>query len=218
MNKQVSALLTAFLALALVTFVGVLTKESSNQLVRGPGLQSELDLETDIELSSAESETELEGLTVDFELPRRLRIGSQAELLHIELLADGPYTLRYLTVQLGIEGLQESAWQDASNWQVYEKGRPAQIGRGESFSDGQLRVRLEPERGLGFHGEVGKTELVLKTLALQESDDVNLQVSLPREGWEWTPGHYIGSWLHLENLHHGDELNGLPSEPLEKKY
>ncbi len=164
------------------------------------------------------------GLTV--EIPKQsdtLSFSTQAEVLRFSLHADGPYTLRYLAVQVEAIGLKP-----ISDWTVYEV-RNGQIdftksvGYSEGTVDGFLRLRFFSSRSAAYLGKAGDQGFALVASVLKEpgAEKVSLSVSMPSElptevDWAWLPGSHGETWLSVGESLAASDILGLPTKTIRK--
>jgi hypothetical protein len=181
----------------------------------------------EVELASEEgdmeaelNQEELENSDVNLRIayqkdPGLIGEGSQTEILHFGLEADAPYTLRYLSFELSYDDVSRATLQDPSLWSLYlleahpedeeSESAPVLVGVGEKWEDNLLRVRLTGEWPHSYFAEAGLSHFELTANIETTSDLAWVQGRLVREitgemDWLWTPGHFEGSWLSLEDL------------------
>ena len=165
------------------------------------------------------------GLTV--KIPKQsdtLSFSTQAEVLRFSLRAEGPYTLRYLTMQIEASGLKP-----IPDWTVYKmKGGQIDfsesVGYGETQIDGFVRLRLFSSRSAAYLGESGEQEFAVLASVLKDpaAPAATVSLSLPQElppetDWAWLPGSHGETWLSVgESLGAADVL-GLPTKSIQKE-
>lgn len=120
-----------------------------------------------------------------------LRIGNSVEIHRFTLDMETPYTLRYLTFDLEMTDL----W--AEDWFVYEvhKGDidyQNKVAQGESYENGQLKLRFFSERSHGYYGE-GEQEFALVSTLNRSGENPEIKVS-KTQLIDWIEGHLNEAW------------------------
>lgn len=197
MPRPNSTLIAAFTISLLIAGVGSLVKQNAP-----------------VELSSVEVPQE-QVLTVKSLPSGDLRLGTQSEVFAFSVAAPMDYSLRYLTVNLEAEGVDEERFYNPDSWKLYTESPRALVGKGESFTGNELKLRLEPQRGQAFFGEAGKTRFVLVGNVLK-TGDLTIAAQLTSGYWLWKEGHYVESWFRLTEAKDAASIMGLPSAMLEK--
>lgn len=151
-----------------------------------------------------------------------IRASSQSEILRFALDSNTSYTLRYLTLAIEGQGLK---WPETpKEWKVYEVTEEGidyqkEMGYGEVFEEGFLRLRFFSDAARGYYGEAGEKEFVVVAPLYIESTPANLKLSFPSTlpedfDWEFLYGIETRSWMELdpELLMDATQVNGIPSE------
>ena len=165
------------------------------------------------------------GLTV--KIPKQsdtLSFSTQAEVLRFTLRADGPYTLRYLTVEVETSGLKP-----ITDWTVY-KVKNGQIdfsesvGYGESPVNNFVRLRLFSSRSAAYLGAEGEQEFAVLASVLKDpaAPAATVSLSLPQElpletDWAWLPGNHGETWLSVGESVGAADVLGLPTKSIQKE-
>lgn len=165
------------------------------------------------------------GLTV--EIPKQsttLLYSTQAETFLFTLTADGPYTLRYLTIQAEAHGLKP-----ITTWTLYEMHNNAidftkPIGTSEEHEGNLFRIRLYSSRSAAYVGEAGEQNFVLVASVLRDpvsTEPASLTFSLPSTlpptlNWAWLPGEHLEAWLNVTESLDVLEVAGLPTDAVQK--
>lgn len=146
-----------------------------------------------------------------------LRVGSEVEVYRFRLNADAPFTLRYLTLSVQSQSLDEASLKEASHWKIYTAGRnPQLLGHGERFNDQALLIRMSDSRTQAYLGAKGKNDFVVMTEIKKTASDARISIGLSTENWVWVPYSYTESWVTLQEKWGAQAITGLPSEVLEK--
>ena len=198
----------------------------SNLLEASPQLQNYLSLNGEASVLAADAnganaliDTAAEvGLTV--EIPKQnatLSYSTQAEVFTFTLKAAGPYTLRYLTLQVDAVGLKP-----IDSWTLYEMNygqvdftKP--VGNSEEHEGDLLRFRLFSSRSAAYLGEAGEQTFVVVASVLKDPDSTepaSLAFSFPAElpptmNWAWLPRQHSEVWLNVEGSLDSSEVEGL---------
>lgn len=162
--------------------------------------------------------SELNTLQVQSLDPRTpLRIGSEVEVYRFRINATAPFSLRYLSLFIDSEGLDESSLQEPNNWKIYSTGRnPQLLGQGESLVDQTLLVRMNSSRTQAYIGFSGQNDFVVMTTVKKTASNPRIQAGLSEQKWVWLPYAYTDSWVTLNEKWGAEAIIGLPSEVLEK--
>lgn len=198
----------------------------SNLLETSPQLQNYLSTNGEASVLAADAnganaliDTAAEvGLTV--EIPKQnatLSYSTQAEVFNFTLKAAGPYTLRYLTLQVEAAGLKP-----IDSWTLYEMNygqvdftKP--VGNSEERDGDLLRFRLFSSRSAAYLGEAGEQTFVVVASVLKDPgvpSPASLTFSFPAElpstmNWAWLPGEHSEVWLNVDESLDSSEVEGL---------
>lgn len=152
--------------------------------------------------SLLEAEPAPETLVVEDLESQPLQFGSVVDVLHFQVNAPGPYTLRYLTFSTDLKDL---VLPEAQDWTIYEMVDDEidylqKVGQGESFQDGLLKVRFFSDRSHGYFGE-GAQDFALVAPLKRAGEAPEIQMALPDSAtldpffqWAWEQGHVKEAW------------------------
>lgn len=161
------------------------------------------------------------GLTVDVpEQSEMLSYSSQAEVFEFVLYANGPFTLRYLTLNVQTQGLKP-----ITGWTVYpltdgavDYQSPAAVS--EIYHGDLVRFRFSSSASSAYLVQPGENHFmvvasVLKDPAATVSPELSIGFpdALTEEwNWAWLPGHHDEAWLQLGEGLGAEEVEGLPAD------
>lgn len=153
-----------------------------------------------------------------------LSYSSQAEVFRFSLDANGPYTLRYLTLNVFPEGLKP-----IMTWTVYPVKDDAvdfedPVAVSEKYHGNLVRFRFSSSASAAYLGEPGEQEFAVVTSVLKDSSsemEPRLTIGFPESlttdwNWAWLPGQHSEAWLQLGESLGAEQVTGLPGTPVVK--
>lgn len=153
-----------------------------------------------------------------------LSYSSQAEVFRFTLKSDGPYTLRYLTLNAYAEGLKP-----ITSWTIYslngeEVDFENPVAVSEQVKDNLLRFRFSSSASAAYLVDPGINDFLVVASVLKDSSsgiEPELTIGFPETlskewDWAWLPGHHGEAWLQLGESLGAEEVAGLPGKLLRK--
>lgn len=203
MHTSVKWILAAFALLGCIAQFSIMVDSRGHFAGELEGQLLEPELQVDLAEEPVEADFVL-SLEDDYVM-EKIRYGTQAELYRFSLKASGPYTVRYLTLAADTNALQREALE--ANVELFEVNRgkvdyTKPVGHGETWSNGEVRIRLFNSDNGPYLGEKGTQEFLVTSTILKDpksAERVTLRVSMPQNplmDWAWLQGHLEGSWLN----------------------
>lgn len=153
-----------------------------------------------------------------------LSYSTQAEVARFTLTGKGPFTLRYLTLQV-----ESHALKPIENWKVYEVQHDSvdfkkPVGFVEKSEGSMLKVRLFSSPASAYLFEDGEQTFALVAQVLGDptsSESPSLTLNFPRElsadfDWAWLPGLHSQPWIDVEENLGIIEVGAVSQKPLTK--
>lgn len=221
------SLLWVCFAILLTLGVGFIANLFSSTAVvknwRVSGLQFDAAVEAPSEVGEADTAAEV-GLRVEIpEQNEMLSYSSQAEIFRFTLDADGPYTLRYLTLSIHSEGLKTH-----DEWTIYPVEEEGLVGEridfqnpvavSEKSREDWVRFRFFSSVSSAYVGAEGGRDFVVVGQVIKNPTDPRfplLNVGFPHDlapewDWAWLPGEHQEAWLQVAESLGVNALADLP--------
>lgn len=152
-----------------------------------------------------------------------LQYGSQAEVYKFGVLAQKAFAMRYISFNVSWNGLKNDKLMEANDWHLFlmDGGEPdylSEVGVGEKFENGLLKMRLANDGEPALFLPQGETQFVLTANVLRDyesGENAKIEAFIPADGdFGWTHNLEFESWMTLDSaLKSGaDVIAGLPTE------
>jgi len=153
-----------------------------------------------------------------------LSYSSQAEVFRFTLESEGPYTLRYLTLNVYPEGLKP-----ITSWTIYPLvddriDFESPVAVSENYQDNLVRFRFYSSASAAYLAPPGENNFAVVASILKDTTsdmEAGLTVAFPETlssdwNWAWLPGEHSEAWLQLGESLGAEEVAGLPGSAVRK--